>query len=309
MKAVDTSNTMLICPGLSTPDGMSVDGNEFEETGVRQLQVAASVNSYYELRSCRPRISKLKQILKSTAYCGPEEDHHTHLYSLDDLLGTVQASESELLKALQEFGAFQVNGRWRVLDVQYQEGTVMAILNALDEKMWSHTAIPLSECCTVLGDLYPDFVVKHCLELYGEKCSFADDTYCLSELKICQFYAEYLLRPVDRFCFNDFLESWQQSVPSGMTTSIQQLKGLALWDLDARPPVIWHFSVKDLPEDPAERFAKLFRARSKWTLDELEPFISDLGTKKVSASALLLKFARVSTDKLGRKVYNSKQPL
>jgi hypothetical protein len=39
MKAVDTSNTMLICPGLSTPDGMSVDGNEFEETGVRQLQV------------------------------------------------------------------------------------------------------------------------------------------------------------------------------------------------------------------------------------------------------------------------------
>jgi hypothetical protein len=43
-----------------------------------------------------------------------------------------------------------------VLDVQYQEGTVMAILNALDEKMWSHTAIPLSECCTVLGDLYPE---------------------------------------------------------------------------------------------------------------------------------------------------------
>ena len=31
------------------------------------------------------------------------------------------------------------------------------------------------------------------------------------------------------------------------------LEGLALWDLDARPPVIWHFPARDLPEDSTER--------------------------------------------------------
>ena len=83
------------------------------------------------------------------------------------------------------------------MDVQYQEGAVMAILNALDEKMWSHKAIPLSECCAVLDELYPElhidflnifwkliylacrFVVKHCLELYGDKCS-SGGTVCTS---------------------------------------------------------------------------------------------------------------------------------
>lgn len=37
--------------------------------------------------------------------------------------------------------------------------------------------------------------------------------------------------------------------------------------------------------------------------------VSDLGTEKTSANALLLKYARMSTDSSGRKVFNSKRPL
>jgi sister chromatid cohesion protein DCC1 len=83
--------------------------------------------------------------------------------------------------------------------------------------------------------------------------------YELSEEKVCQFYAELLLRPAgkvskilflvvllltpqikisltqtciymqnycyfDQFNFDEFMESWQQSVPDGMTTSLGQLK-------------------------------------------------------------------------------------
>ena len=74
--------------------------------------------------------------------------------------------------------------------------------------------------------------------------------YELSEDKVCQFYAELLLRPAgkvshslscgnsctqlhillptctffNQFNYHEFMESWQQSVPDGMTTSLGQLK-------------------------------------------------------------------------------------
>ena len=50
-------------------------------------------------------------------------------------------------------------------------------------------------------------------------------------------------------------------------------QGLALTDMKSMPPVIWHFPVLALPQDPAERFDRLFATREKWTRDELEPFI------------------------------------
>ena len=83
----------------------------------------------------------------------------------------------------------------------------------------------------------------------------AEAYYNLSEEKICQFYAVLLLRQagkvssyitlhlykrlmyaVDVFCcldpyfiwlqfnYSEFMESWQQSVPLGMTTDLQQLR-------------------------------------------------------------------------------------
>ncbi|XP_062501736.1 sister chromatid cohesion protein DCC1-like isoform X2 [Corticium candelabrum] len=312
MKVVDVSNTMLICPRLRTPEDSSFKEQKMEDV-IRHLDVCATIGSYYEVRPCRPRLAKLKQILQTSAYKGPElEELSTRLYSLEDLLDSVQASEKELLTALQQFGAFELNGKWRILEVQYEEGAFTSILTLLDEKMWSYKSVPLGECCMLLEELYPRFVVKHCLELYGQKCTSEDDVddiYCFDELKVCQFYAEYLLRPAGRFNIDDFLESWQQSVPSGMQTSLQQLMGLALWDLDARPPVIWHFPARDLPEDSTERFARLFKTRTKWTLEEIEPFIRDLATEKISANAVLLKYARMSTNGLGKKVFNSKRPL
>ena len=31
-------------------------------------------------------------------------------------------------------------------------------------------------------------------------------------------------------------------------------KGIALTDLSTHPPVVWHFSERNLPEDPSERW-------------------------------------------------------
>lgn len=48
--------------------------------------------------------------------------------------------------------------------------------------------------------------------------------YSLSECEVCQFYAELLLRPVDRFNYEEFMECWRQSVPEGIKTDINYLR-------------------------------------------------------------------------------------
>ena len=37
-------------------------------------------------------------------------------------------------------------------------------------------------------------------------------------------YANTYMHYFDQFNFDEFMESWQQSVPDGMTTSLEQLK-------------------------------------------------------------------------------------
>lgn len=46
----------------------------------------------------------------------------------------------------------------------------------------------------------------------------------LCEEKVCRFFAELLLRAGRRFAYQDFLDTWQQSVPMGMITSLDHLK-------------------------------------------------------------------------------------
>ena len=38
------------------------------------IQVTACLNAYFELRPCRPRIQKLKQLLSEYPYKGPEAE-------------------------------------------------------------------------------------------------------------------------------------------------------------------------------------------------------------------------------------------
>lgn len=52
-----------------------------------------------------------------------------------------------------------------------------------------------------------------------------------------------------------------------------------------------------LSMDAKSRFEYLFKARSKWTQDEIVPYIEDLATDKKKLDAMLLKYARASGEK------------
>lgn len=61
-----------------------------------------------------------------------------------------------------------------------------------------------------------------------------DEVYFeLNEDKICRVTAEMLLQNAVKFNLAEFQEVWQQSVPEGMTTQLDQLKvrlvGVCAW--------------------------------------------------------------------------------
>lgn len=323
LKMADTSNSLLLVPNCVLPKD---EAFKSEDSPLVLREVSSCHTTYFEVKQRRPRLEKLKYMLAEELYKGPEnEQNEEHLqddpvkrrsvYTLYDLLSKVQASEAELLEALKKIEALEIDGHWRLLDADYKDRVVTGILTLLEEKDWSYEAVPVKECCDILEELEPRNILEHCLNCYGEITSMDSDSgdnivhYSLSEDKICRFYAEYLLRQAGRFNYHEFMDSWQQSVPEGMTTKPEHLAGIALTDMKSLPPVIWHFPASDLPDDPVLRFMKLFKVQPKWTFDEIQPYIQDLAAPGQSLNALLMKHARSSTDVTGVKVYNSKKAL
>ena len=61
-------------------------------------------------------------------------------------------------------------------------------------------------------------------------------------------------------------------VPVDMSCTVCT-QGLALVDQDVKPAVIWYFPVSRLPEEIDHRFNALFKEKSKWTVDQITPYV------------------------------------
>ncbi|XP_046856885.1 sister chromatid cohesion protein DCC1-like isoform X2 [Xenia sp. Carnegie-2017] len=281
LKLADQSNTMLLSTNTVFPKTEEFTTAE----NLRDCEIRGCVSNYYELRLRRPKLQKLKKLLEETAYQGEIyekqiNESNVTMYTMEDLREKIQASETELRNGLQKLDALQIDGNWRIFEAEYRERIVNSIVNLLDENSWSYDRVPIKETCNVLEELYPRFVISHCLQCYGEPLSMETDEavgevyYKLSEAKICSFFAEFLLRPAGRFHYQEFMDTWKQSVPDGMHADEEYLKGIALVDMTTTPPVIWHFPSDNLPSDPAVRFNKLFKTRAKWTFEDIRPYLT-----------------------------------
>ncbi|NXS06270.1 DCC1 protein, partial [Neodrepanis coruscans] len=311
VKIADTSNMLLFIPGCKTPEQLSADP---ESCNIIHSQIAGFSNNYWELRRCRPKLKKLRKLLMEDPYAGPdrhEDQTLTHSrYTTEDLLSLVQASEEEILHQLQIIDACKIEGYWRILDFDYKVKLLDHVTQLIDSESWSLSKVPLRICLEELGSLEPKEMIEHILLSYGKK--YVDDAgevfFEMREDKICRAIAQMLLQNAVKFNLSEFQEVWQQSVPEGMTTRLDQLKGLALVDKNSRPETICLLKVEDLPEDNQERFNSLFSIREKWTEVDITPYIQDLCAEKQSVGALLTKYARCSMLN-GVKVYNSRRPI
>ncbi|NXK06723.1 DCC1 protein, partial [Herpetotheres cachinnans] len=311
MKIADTSNMLLFIPGCKTPEQLKADQ---ASCNIIHSQIAGFSNNYWELRRCRPKLKKLRKLLMEDPYEGPDSQKDQtstfSKYTTEDLLSLIQASEEEILHQLQVIDACKIEGYWRILEFDYQMKLLNHVTQLIDSESWSLSKVPLRTCLEELGSLEPTEMIEHILLSYGRK--YFDDAgevyFEMHEDKICRAIAQMLLQNAVKFSLSEFQEVWQQSVPEGMTTRLDQLKGLALVDRSSTPETIFLLKVEDLPEDNQERFNSLFSIREKWTEVDITPYIQDLCAEKQTVGALLTKYARSSMQN-GVKVYNSRRPI
>ncbi|KAK6490875.1 sister chromatid cohesion protein DCC1-like isoform X1 [Huso huso] len=311
LKIADTSNLLLFIPDCKTPDHFPED---LPCQNLIPSRISGFSNCYWELRRCRPKVKKLKKLLMDNAYEGPDSENERNSteqkYSTDDLLERIQASEQELLNQLQLIHACEIEGYWRILEFDYEMKILGHITQLVDSESWSFSKVTLSVCLEELGPLEPKELIEHCLNCYGKRytAEAGEIYFSLNEDKVCRATAQMLLQNAVKFNLSEFQEVWQQSVPEGMTTRLDQLKGLALVDRSSRPETIFLLKVEDLPEDTQERFNCLFGMREKWTEEAVSPYIQDLCGEKQTIGALLTKYSRTSMQN-GVKVYSSRRPV
>ncbi|KAM3873694.1 sister chromatid cohesion protein DCC1 [Diretmus argenteus] len=310
LKIADTSNLLLFVPGCKTPDQLT---NSQENSHLVHTQIWGFCNSYWELRKQRPKLKKLKKLLMENPYEGPalrgQEENTEHRYTMRDLLDRIQASEEEIQTHLQTIHACQIDGYWRVLDFDYEMKVLGYVTQLVDSESWSFNKVPLETSVEELGLLEPREMIEHCLNSYGKRYTENDQVfYALDEDNVCRAMAMLLLQNAVKFNLREFQEVWQQSVPEGMGTRLDQLKSLALVDRSSRPESIALLRVDDLPEDTLDRFNHLFTLREKWTEEDITPYIQDLCGEKQTTGALLTKYARSSMQN-GIKVFNSRRPI
>lgn len=311
LKIADTSNLLLFVPGCQTPDQLAAR----PDSAISQLvhaQVWGFSNSYWELKRLRPRLKKLKKLLMESPYEGPTPAYQQgadtgQKYTMMDLLERIQASEEEIKAHLKTLHACQIDGYWRMLDFDYEMKLLGHVTQLVDSESWSFSKVSLRVSLDELQPLEPREMIEHCLNCYGRRYTDNDEVwYALDQDGVCRATAAMLLQNASKFHLAEFLEVWQQSVPEGMGTRLDQLRGLALLDRSSRPETISMLRVEDLPEDTLERFNHLFTMREKWTEDDIAPYIQDLCGEKQTTGALLTKYARLSMQK-GVRVYNSRR--
>lgn len=310
LKIADTSNLLLFVPECKTPDQLP---NNLESSDMAHAQIWGFCNSYWELRKQRPKLKKLKKLLMENPYEGPalggQEEVTENRYTMLDLLERIQASEEEIKDHLGIIHACEIDGYWRLLDFDYEMKVLGHVTQLVDSESWSFNKVPLQNCLEELAPLEPTEMIEHCLNCYGNRYNDNDEVFfALYEDKICRALALLLLQNAVKFNLKEFQDVWQQSVPDGMSTSLDQLKSVALVDRNSRPETICLLRVEDLPDDTQERFNHLFTLREKWTEDDITPYIRDLCGEKQTTGALLTKYARSSMQN-GVKVFNSRRPV
>jgi len=290
IKEAETSNSLFLVPQLDVLDSIQ---NEGERT-LAYKTVDGIFHTYLEVLESQPRLKRLNTLLEKNPYREKSPNSESQIgYTVSQLLEEVQASEQELIDALQQCEAVRVDGEWFLLDRDYQMKVLSYILRYFDEESWKFDCVQKAPTVTALEELVPKEISRQVFDMYCSPLEGGEiGEYSLDKDKVCRFYGDFLLAANVKFKLSEFLDMWQKAVPEGITTELSQLKGLMLVDEKVEPPTIRRFTEASLPEGVNDRLNILFKARERWTLQDISPFVAPLTTPKLNVNALLTKYAR-----------------
>eukprot|EP00257_Ricinus_communis_P008653 XP_002526513.2 sister chromatid cohesion protein DCC1 [Ricinus communis] len=306
IKFVGTSNSSFLIP--QSGQFSMYDYPEDCDARVHARQLFAPIIKLapgnMELTEVSPRLDKLRLLLSENPYKSDGvldmEDldtgkDKTGLYTWDDLVGMVQASNNELRSGLQALSAVEIDGYWRIVDEKYMDTILRMLLHNSILNDWSLDFLNEDEVTNLLAsDGFPHKLAHHCLNVYGTKVNGGVGTgyvWKLDERRVCVHFARETLR-AGKKKMEDFMGEWLKKIPDGMEAKFDMLEGEVLTEKLGVETWVRPFSISSLPSTPAERFSMLFRERSKWEWKDLHPYIRDLKVPGLSSEALLLKYTR-----------------
>lgn len=270
----ETSNNLL----LTKPARLHENLKECVQEEILVTTVCSVFQECLEANIGKCSFVRISELLKCSIYKGPEHESEidpSKLFTVEELKNVVQASDGELLEALDDMDVFEINGYIRELDFEYHFRVLSYMLKLIDENSWALDTIDYDETCDALKDFVPEEVISAVFKKYTTPSVVVDgiQLYKYKERDVCQFFAKVILRTAGKFNLEEFLQAWKESVPDGMIPTEDMLYGMAIIDRKSTPKAIWEFEENTLPDDINERFRVLFQNKDKWTVPEIAPYI------------------------------------
>lgn len=320
IKEAQQSNSLIIIPDLlpaeKTTDGSplksppsniinksldkSLEDDEVDSLPVEHLHEIRDVKiekiffHYLEPRQIKPQSKKIHELLHLTLYNGPENEHlieQKFLFTRRQIFETAQCSAGEFEELIRNIRAIKVDHYMRVLDYGYEFRVVTMLTSLISENSWQLDEVDRNESIEALEGIIPNEITEAVFDFYAEPVA---DTgkFKYNEEMVCRIIAKNVLQEGLKFHIEEFMETCQEALPPGMKMNENFLGGIGLVDRDSQMPCIRGMFEENLPTNLLERLKKLFKAKEKWTLQQISPYVETFTTPKLEVTALLAKYCR-----------------
>ncbi|XP_037953455.1 sister chromatid cohesion protein DCC1-like [Teleopsis dalmanni] len=329
IKGAEISNSLLLVPDLKFAAATSTcplksprtrnvslerslnSSTEDEPTIERVLEQHKILRIFHEYLECReihPRFRKMGELLQLTRFSGPENEEYIEqklLFSYEQLLDTIQCSEKQFTEGLRIYRVVEYNGYMRVLECDYEFRIVNLMVNLIEENSWSLDEIERDETIEALNGIAPRQIVEGLFNLYTTPTTDKPGKYTYIEELVARIVAQNILRPGLKFRLEEFLSAWQEALPDGIKCDKKYLRALGIICREGVTTSVRSLVEEILPTNIHDRLKILFKTKTKWTLDEIEPYMEFFTTPTLTVTTLLAKYARSLMEK-GIRHYVSK---
>lgn len=261
---------------------------------IKEVQIQKIFYNYLEPRLISPQTKKVQELLKLTLYNGPENEHlieHKHLFTRRQLFETAQCSAGEFDELIKKIRAIKIGGYLRVLDYGYEFRVVTLMTSLINENSWMLDEVNREETVEALDGIVPTEICDAVFGFYTQPV-VENGKYRYREAIVCRIIAQNVLQEGLKFHIDEFLETCQEGLPKGLQMDESYLGGIGVVDRDSHTPSIRGLFEENMPMNLMQRFQILFKAKEKWTLQQISPYIEPFSTPNLQVTALLAKYCR-----------------
>lgn len=312
-QAQATSRSPLKSPkgGVNTSLDSSTEEVEDAEDSIDQVErkdVVKIFHDYFECRQVQPKYRKIIDLLRLTKYSGTENEHlvdRTLLFRFNQLLDTVQCSKEEFQDGLKKYRAIEIDDRIRMLDNEYEYRILTLMLALIGENSWELDEIDKAATIESLDGIIPYEVVDGIFDVYTERSERLPGRFKYRGDLVCSLFAEKILQQGLKFHIDDFLTTWQETLPEGFHADEKYLRGIGIVDREGTVPCVKALNEADLPMNLLVRLTTLFQTKERWNLEQIQPYIECFTTPTLGVTSILAKHTR-SLVVNGVRIYVSK---